>query len=116
MEKQPLNSWAMVELFGHSKVIGHCQEVSFGSNSMLQINIPAHGENPEQTRIVNFSAIYSINPCTEETAMLLLQQYKSVPIYYYDIANAVRKKLAATSAEPATTDEGDSDEYDENTY
>lgn len=97
---QGFKGWALVELFGHQKVAGHVQTVSFGTGVMFQIDVPSLPEreflleSPQYvegrwtgagatvqraakegfTRLLGVGAIYAINPCTEAAAMLAIEQ------------------------------------------
>lgn len=96
MEQQQakFEGWAVVELMGHQREVGFVTTQYFGGPALFQIDVP---ELPERevvldrpqycdgtfapagttikreavdgrTRLVSPSAIYAINPCTEEVA------------------------------------------------
>ena len=63
-EKIELN--AVVELFGHQRIAGKVTEQAFGSFTFIRIDVPETPLQPSFTRLVNPTAIYAINPVTEE--------------------------------------------------
>lgn len=61
-------TWAIVELLGHQKIAGHISEQPLAGTNMLRVDVPETDKNPAFTRFIGGSAIYAINPCTEEIA------------------------------------------------
>jgi hypothetical protein len=86
--------WAVVELFGHQRETGFVSTEYFGQAAMFRIDVPELPEReyelerpeyigvqlapkgtkvrrdavPGRTRLVNPSALYALNPCSEEAA------------------------------------------------
>ncbi len=87
------SDWALVELMGHQREAGFVTTQYFGDKAMFQIDVPEIAEREEtinkptwgpedkllpvgsvisregikgRTRLVNPSAVYAINPATEE--------------------------------------------------
>lgn len=86
------SGWALVELMGHQREAGFVTTQYFGDKAMFQIDVPEIPEReetlkspryeghrllpvgsvvsreaiPPRTRLVNPSAVYAINPATEE--------------------------------------------------
>lgn len=90
--KEKFDQWALVELFGHQKIVGRVTEATLAGGAFLRVDVPAMGENKAYTRFYGPGAIYSINPVTEEIAMGLLQSYRNEPVSRFDlpqIANRV---------------------------
>lgn len=86
--------FAIVELFGHQKLAGKVAEQSIGAATFIRIDVPETKTQPAYTRLVNPSAIYAINPTTEEVANLKAQQLESKPIEAWDIRDMQEKMLA----------------------
>ncbi|GAB3278430.1 hypothetical protein GCM10027347_52830 [Larkinella harenae] len=107
---QPLELFAIVELFGHQQIAGKLTEQVVAGASMVRVDVPAVDEQPEFTRFFNPSAIYAINPVTQEIAEYRAQQIKARPISPYDIRE-MNKRLLETGAKPAENQ--DEDEYNE---
>lgn len=63
---EQVDTWAYVELFGHSKLAGRVSERKFGTEVMFQVDVPNPIEGVHYTRLFNPKAIFSINPTTEE--------------------------------------------------
>jgi hypothetical protein len=96
--------WAVVELFGHAKEIGFVSTRYFGTACLFQIDVPELPEreilsqvaqwvehegrtilapegskmkrpgSPARTRLVGPGAVYSMTPCTEETARIAIER------------------------------------------
>ncbi len=85
--------WALVELFGHTRVAGKCTEHKFGNQSMMRIDVPSIGELPAFTKFVNLSAIYALNPMDEESCIQLAKQIKSAPIDAWNMQEIFSERL-----------------------
>jgi hypothetical protein len=105
IEQNKFEGWAVVELFGHAKEIGFVTTQYFGPACLFQIDVPelpereivlaraewidVDGETkfvpigskvkraavPHRSRLVGPSAIYSMTPCTEETARKAIDEF-----------------------------------------
>lgn len=71
--------FAIVELFGHTRVAGKVAEQSIGSASFIRIDIPETESNPKFTRIVHPNAVYAINPVTEEVMKAMAERLSQQP-------------------------------------
>ncbi|OZI09971.1 hypothetical protein BWI93_01115 [Siphonobacter sp. BAB-5385] len=89
------NYWAVVELMGHAKIAG---EVSEASGGMIRVDVPETPTDPSFTRIFNPSAIYCINPVSEDFARNAAELLKERPVHIYE-AEAVLTKLIQTNPE-----------------
>ena len=96
---------AIVELFGHTRMAGKVTEQTIGSASFIRIDVPETKTNPSFTRIVNPSAVYAINPVTEEVMLDMAEQISERPIESWDIRRMQQKLLALKDRE----EEADSD-------
>ncbi len=85
MEQQTekFDSWAIVEVFGHSKFAGHVTEQAIGGASFVRVDVPAVNGSPAFTKLFGASAIYSITPVTEELARKAVKACHSEPISVY---------------------------------
>lgn len=84
MNEQKLKLWAVVELFGHNKLAGMVTEQNVGSSSFVRVDVPETEQSPAFTRLLNPSAIYAINPVTEEVARYKVAQFQVQPIESWD--------------------------------
>ncbi|MDP2235006.1 MAG: hypothetical protein Q8R90_00755 [Bacteroidales bacterium] len=92
---EQFKTWALVELFGHSRIAGEVSEQTIAGGAMVRIDVPETETSPAFTRIVNVSAIYAINPMTEEMAMILAGQLNVKPIQAWDIREYFEKNKKA---------------------
>ena len=79
--KQPTNGthdsqfdeWALLELFGHTKICGRVTASAIGGASFVRIDVPEVAGKQGYTRYFSPQAIYSITPMTRETAMSVIK-------------------------------------------
>lgn len=98
MQETKFEIYAIVELFGHSKMSGIVTEQTIGSASFVRIDVPETKTQPKFTRLVNPSAIYAINPVTEDVMLAMAENISSKPIDSWDI-HTMQKKLLALKAD-----------------
>lgn len=111
MQDQKFEVWAIVELFGHQKMAGHVSEQTIGGQTMVRIETPDTGEIPAFTRLLNVSAIYAINPVTEEVARGYAKRIQAQPINVWD-AREVLKRIDAAK-QIASADDSQEEEKEE---
>lgn len=63
---QPLNAWAYVELFGHTKTAGLITTRKFGTEEMFQVDFPKGETEFSHSQLFNPKAVFSIRPTTEK--------------------------------------------------
>jgi hypothetical protein len=89
-EPQPQNSqpeikdWALVELFGHQRIVGFLSQQTFGTGVLFRVDVPdllKEGKVIRKgfTRYFGLSAIYSITPIDEQTVKELLPMIDGTP-------------------------------------
>lgn len=84
--------WAIVELMGHNSIAGEVlQSIDFPG--LVQINVPQTENQHAFTKIVNPSAIYAINPATEETVRIKAEALASAPVFFYDVAQVLKERV-----------------------
>lgn len=118
--------WAIIGLFGHQKLAGRVQEKNIGGASFLQVDVPETSRQPAFTRIINPSAVYDINPVTEDVAKQYAENLHTAPIESWDIRKFMekveeKKKLTAPAygddyedrQREAEDDDDDDDDFDE---
>jgi hypothetical protein len=79
-----LKSWALVELFGHQRIVGFLSQQSFGTGVLFRVDVPdliKDGKIVREgfTRYFGISAIYSITPVSEEIVRQLLPNVDGTP-------------------------------------
>lgn len=99
-QTQKIDIWAIVELFGHQKIAGHCTEQNIAGANMLRVDVPETKNNPAFTRLLNHAAVYAINPVTEEVARFYAQNLNTKPIEAWDIREFQKKAMQIGCADP----------------
>lgn len=79
-----LKSWALLELFGHQRVVGFLSQQSFGTGVLFRVDIPDLTKDGKVvrkgfTRYFGLSSIYSITPVDESTVRALLPNIDGTP-------------------------------------
>ena len=79
-----MKSWALVELFGHQRIIGFLTQQTFGSGVLFRVDVPdllkdSKVQRKGFTRYFGLSAIYSITPIDEQTVRELLPMIDGTP-------------------------------------
>ena len=75
-----LDTWAIIELFGHTRVAGKVTNVSIAGCGFIRVEVPAHNGLPAYTRDIAPKAIYAINPCDEKAACDAQDYCSSSPV------------------------------------
>lgn len=83
--EEKFDQWALVELYGHQRIVGRVREATIGGCSFVRIDVPAVGDAKEFTRYFGNNAIYSLNPISEDIAMQLAERCRNVPVSAYDL-------------------------------
>jgi hypothetical protein len=79
-----LKAWALVELFGHQRIVGFLSQQTFGTGVLFRVDVPnliKDGKTVREgfTRYFGLSAIYSITPVSEEVVKQLLPNIDGTP-------------------------------------
>jgi hypothetical protein len=106
MNDNTFELYAIVELFGHQKVAGKVSEQAIGSSTFVRIDVPETQSAPPFTRFVNPSAVYAINPVTEEVMLARAENIQAQPIDAWDIRRMHEKLLLLGQQEPGNDDFG----------
>lgn len=77
MQQEKIQLNVIVELFGHNRIAGVLTEFVMGGASFLRVDVPETPEQKPFTRFFNPSAIYAINPVTEEVMLSAAASIKS---------------------------------------
>ena len=103
---------AIVELFGHQRISGKVTEQSIGVATFIRVDVPETPSQPKFTRLLNPSAIYAINPVTEEVATATAERLSAKPIEAWDIRE-MQKKLVLLASENREKVEGSVNDKDD---
>jgi hypothetical protein len=63
---EELNAWALLELFGHTKIAGRVTTRKLGTEVMFQVDVPKGDTEFSHSRLFNPKAVFSVNPTTEQ--------------------------------------------------
>lgn len=79
-----LKDWALVELFGHQRIVGYLSQQTFGTGVLFRVDVPDLKKDgkivrPGFTRYFGIGAIYSITPVTEDVVRKMLPFVSGVP-------------------------------------
>ena len=79
-----LKSWALVELFGHQRIVGFLSQQTFGTGVLFRVDVPDLLKKTKVvrkgfTRYFGLSAIYSITPVDEDTVRRMLPSVDGTP-------------------------------------
>lgn len=98
MENQNTNfeTWAIIEVFGHEKYAGFVKDITIGSTTMLQVQVPETGKEREYPlpgfqKIFNPSSIFSLTPVSEEYAREMANNLRKSPVDVYEHKEIVGK-------------------------
>lgn len=81
--------WAIVEIYGHTKIAGLVTEQVLAGQGFLRVDVPdlpAAGPYKEQagfSRFYGANAIYSITPVSQEIALQVAQSMRVKPVNVY---------------------------------
>jgi len=83
---EKFDCWCLVELFGHQKIAGKVTESTLAGGAFVRVDVPAVDGEKAFTRFFGPSAIYSINPTTEEIVMAAVSSnYRNAPVSRYEL-------------------------------
>lgn len=85
IQQEKFEAWALVELFGHTRVVGWVSEMTIGGGSFIRVDVPGGA-----TRIFGHAAIYAISPITEEIARKLSAAIPAPPIEPWVVRRLLR--------------------------
>ena len=81
---QKFELFAVVELFGHSRIAGKVCEHSIGVATFIRVDVPETQQQPAFTRLFHPNAIYAINPVTEDVVKETAERIQTKPIDAWD--------------------------------
>jgi len=83
--KETFDIWAIIELFGHSKLAGRVSEQTIGGATFLRVDVPEMEGCPAFTRFYGAGAVYAITPTDEKTARRVVEALRPRPINVYGV-------------------------------
>jgi len=85
--------WAILELFGHTKLAGHVTEYQFGGTNFIRVDVPETRYHPAFSKMLNHGAVYAINPVEEEISRMQAERLSVSPLERYELSYMLDKKL-----------------------
>jgi len=85
-----LKSWALVELYGHARIVGHVMADPIELPGTIRVDVPDLLKNGDVvrkgfTRYFGKGAIYSLTPCDEDTVRKMLPMVDGAPSRPYHL-------------------------------
>src|SRR5574337_221358 len=104
----PFEQWAIVELFGHTRIAGKLTEQTIGGCAFVRVDVPevvsADGSTlPGFTKLFGQGAIYGISFVDEATAKISARDIQSQPVSVWNL-RAGLQGLPATSRQRLLAD------------
>lgn len=84
-ETTAFDAWCLIELFGHTKLVGHVTETTVGGCNFIRVDVPEVEGNPAFTRYLSQGAIYSMTPIAEILARKMVEQMRPRPVSVWDL-------------------------------
>ena len=89
--EKSFEEWALVELFGHQRIVGRVTEAVLAGGVFLRVDVPALDSQPAFTRFYTPGAIYCISPVSEEIARGLLAHDRHEPVSRFQLPQLAEK-------------------------
>lgn len=77
------DTFAIVELFGHSRIAGRVSEQVIAGQGFVRVDVPENDQYPAFTRMYGTGAIYSITPVDESIARAAAARMREQPVMVY---------------------------------
>lgn len=117
-----LDTWAIVEMFGHKRIAGKVSEHVLGSAVLIRVDVPEvvvprrgglAGDTVTSsafTKLIGPSSIYCMTPCSEEVARRAAQSFVQwdppIPVEF-------QQQLPASTSAPVVLEEVEQDDDDD---
>lgn len=82
---EPFKSWAVVELFGHQRLVGVVSEQTIAGQGFIRVDVPETKSQSAFTRLLGAGSIYAINPVSEDIARAYIDHQSQAPIDVFEI-------------------------------
>lgn len=93
MSDEKFESWAIVEVMGHSVYAGYVTAENIAGAPMLRVDVPAVGSLDAFTKYIAPHALYGITPCTEETAKAKAESIEVSPVSSWSVERQVINQM-----------------------
>ncbi|MCC7208345.1 MAG: hypothetical protein IT323_13640 [Anaerolineae bacterium] len=109
-QTEKFETWAIVELFGHTQIAGLVTEATIGGCSFLRVDVPAVNGRPAFTKFYGNGAMYSLTPVGEQEARMALQRIMPRPVSTFLLPEA--KPRGEGNVPAGTIEEGAELDYE----
>lgn len=110
-EKSTFDEWALVELFGHARIVGRVTEATIAGGAFIRVDVPNDdGSEVVFTRFFGPSAIYSMSPIGKELALQLAKRQSAEPVKRYELPPAIAAPPAPNDVDFVGYDDGELEE------
>lgn len=109
-----LDTWAIIELFGHTRIAGKVANVSIAGCGFIRVLVPEHEGRKAYTRDIAPKAVYAINPCDEAAARSAMGYCGESPVIElckYDIRREFMEQMKTLDAQSRVALEDSDDEW-----
>jgi len=104
-EKSTFDEWALVELFGHQRIVGKVTEATIAGGAFIRVDVPNDdGTAVLFTRFFGPSAVYSMSPISREMALTLAKTQSAEPVKRYELPPALTAGHGETGNPERDTD------------
>lgn len=91
-EQIALDTWAILEVFGHQVYAGKVSEHQLGNANLLRVDVPATDKSQSFTKFFSAGAIFSLTPTDEQTVMFHLSR-NSEPVDRWTFDEMLQRRL-----------------------
>lgn len=110
--QETIETWAYIEIMGHSRIAGRISQRKLGADVMWQIDVPKSDEGFSHSELYAPAAIFSIKPTTEEWCRRWIAAYRSYEVLPYipptkQLKEPDAEELKKYFSQPATPLHGD---------
>lgn len=104
-EPELFDYWAILELFGHTRIAGRVTEAAIGGGHLLRLDVPSVHGRPGFTRFYGANAIYSMTIVEKDVALSALARLAPEPVDIYLMPSAVQQLALLPEAEEEETED-----------
>lgn len=110
-EAQKFESWALIEVMGHSRYAGYVTEQAVGGCNFVRVDVPAFEGLPAFTKLLGQSSIFAITPVTEQIARGMAQQFRNKPVQVYELPERFTQRQLAGPGDEIPSSDDDNELY-----
>lgn len=81
--QESIETWAYIEIMGHSRIAGRVSTMKLGVNVMLQVDVPKADDGFSHSELYAPTAIFSIKPTTEEWCRKWIASHRTYEVLPY---------------------------------